>query len=336
MSACWKKVLAAMTALALSCCGTAPKPIIQIPRTQRIHNTPEELSKAAYLGRSLLSEREQRKLLEKVAGQAPTWTSDHTFNHAAGMAGAAVIAGSPFSLSGVRTASAIFMGFTAADAAVKAVGWMLSFGEPPIIGKVYLPRFLNGKEIADATGARGFAIAEQLRLLDRAADAVGRTVACVLGCAGEPNRIYALKKEGANDLYVAFAFGEMEPADFDPLRDQLLGFRGTWSNKRRWGWGIFVIHALPRNDSGKIDFTRILREHLAYGQPEARRILRVLTSSDSMAIVQAAREEFIAFQGRIFKIGGHTADTFIDYEVAPEEDDIDKAPNANLRILNSP
>lgn len=59
--------------------------------------------------------------------------------------------------------------------------------------------------------------------------------------------------------------------------------------------------------------------YIAYGDADARSILRMVTSG-SDAIVQGYRAtaRLLPFNGRLFRIGGRTAEHLLDYEIAED------------------
>lgn len=289
---------------------------------QKLRVSQADLDAAAYMGMPLLKRDEQQKLLlklgEKYRNSQPGDAGGHALRSGIGMAGATAISGSPFTMEGVHTATHISMGLAAAGWVADGIFEMLT--NAPFMGKAYLPGQVAGQDISTVDQAKKLAVDEADRLIHEAARVVNRDIRCVYGCAGSEKRIFTLQKPGADDLHATFFFGDMQKAAPDAFRDHILGFAPAWESKSSRGWTFFIEDYLPVDDSGKATGEPIRLFHLAYDNPDARRILRTVTSSRDMAVIAGYRAttQLIALNGRIFRIDLPLASRFIDYEIAPD------------------
>lgn len=295
---------------------------LDVKDEQKLRVSQADLDAAAYMGMPLLKRDEQQKLLlklgEKYRNSQPGDAGGHALRSGIGMAGATVISGSPFTMQGVHTATHISMGLAAAGWVADGIFEMLT--NAPFMGKAYLPGQVAGQDISTADQAKKVAVDEADRLIHEAARVINRDIRCVYGCTADDRRIFALRKHGADDLYATFNFGPMQKSTPDAFRDHILGFAPAWESKSSRGWTFFIEDYLPVDDSGKATGEPIRLFHLAYGDPDARKVLRAISSGRDMAMVfgYRASTSLIGFNGRLFRIDLPRADRFIDYEIAPD------------------
>ncbi|MTJ93993.1 MAG: hypothetical protein F8N36_14215 [Desulfovibrio sp.] len=313
-----------LLAATLGACQSAPPPArpVAIETAPRIEMPVTDKADVTYMARYMLpGPMQSAQAVYSGLSNTPTGGLSPTGGNIVGAGVAGAMGQSPVSRVGAptalyaSTASQIFFGFAGAKSPAN------------VVGRVYLPRAIDGKTLASAEEAREFVREDVRRRIDDYAAQTGRTVSCFDQCDSfYPT--YRLTKTGSQtwpyydpaELYVTFFIHKptnMERKGNEVL-DKIVHFTNAWEG----GYFLALNNAPPAGGHTTKDGESVpeFQDTSAFAHPLERTLLRVLTKGGNYAVGNQYWRQF-AWNGRVFALGEKLdLESLIQYEIAPSTD----------------
>lgn len=311
MQFAFRNVALVLSLFATGCAGLGPT----LPQAEWQGGNDElAITKAAYLGRELLSADERSRLEGRVRSSMPRILPDY----AGASARMATMGVADTSFQGSLMAAGVSTGLQL----LNALG---PDGSRTFVGDLYLPATMNGAKLQSPGQAKSFARDYMTGNLRALAVEHGLSLECLLNCTGDTPH-YVLKGLADSDgkpvpYYLALIFGPMERAGDDVLRDSALGFHPAWHGR------ILLLSSvrISLNERGEVQANATPFGPVAsrFGAPSldnafGHALLRRLTEDGLYVFgVNYAYSHLVAVHGRLFHVAGSRADNFIDVEMLP-------------------